>query len=215
MSSVAKDIDLVNTTYPAAITALPDQKFHLITPNSDLLLTLSFPTSYPLAAPTVVNVQSGTHENLTPGAITNIIAPLYDPASAQSSPPPTLLDVIKVLEANYNDDEVTYDHIQIPPNLPVYTLTPSDLSSELRNAWSSSLALTDRKSTFIAFATRVSNAEELDLKLAILKKDDWIQKATHTSVAYILNGSREAQGFDDDGETAAGPRMLHLLAVSY
>ncbi|KAG6916482.1 hypothetical protein DXG01_006676 [Tephrocybe rancida] len=75
--------------------------------------------------------------------------------------------------------------------------------------------ITDRKSVFIGRACRISHPSEVPLVLSHLMTDRRISRAAHP----IINawrcqaGSVLHQDNDDDGETAAGGRLAHLLQI--
>ncbi|KAK3263168.1 hypothetical protein CYMTET_28012, partial [Cymbomonas tetramitiformis] len=73
--------------------------------------------------------------------------------------------------------------------------------------------LTERKSTFQAHLASVTSADQAKAVVAVLIQNRKIAAATHNMVAYRvhLGNGVWAQDCDDDGETAAGSRMLHLL----
>lgn len=87
--------------------------------------------------------------------------------------------------------------------------------------WVASDPITDRGSTFIAFAAHVTSEEEAFAKLDLLKTDSKMRKASHIMSAWRIkcvaenNSNRIVtyQDSDDDGETAAGSRMLHLISI--
>mmetsp|Transcript_13048 Transcript_13048/g.40196 ORF Transcript_13048/g.40196 Transcript_13048/m.40196 type:complete len:284 (-) Transcript_13048:629-1480(-) len=74
----------------------------------------------------------------------------------------------------------------------------------------------DRKSTFQAHVARVGCEEDVTALLRQLKGNNKIAAATHNILAYRYfdrNTNTWTQDFDDDGESAAGKRLLHLLQV--
>lgn len=76
--------------------------------------------------------------------------------------------------------------------------------------------LTDRKSTFQAHAAEVTIVEQVSIVLRELKSNRKIATATHNIVAYRIHDTDRhvfVQDCDDDGESAAGSRLLHLLQV--
>lgn len=80
--------------------------------------------------------------------------------------------------------------------------------------WIASEPITDRKSTFQAFIKEVHSVDEAMDALDLLKQDRKIMRSRHNMTAYrIKNGEIRYQDFDDDGESAAGGRMLHLLTI--
>jgi len=76
--------------------------------------------------------------------------------------------------------------------------------------------LTDRKSTFQAHVAEVTSVDQVTLVVQELKTSRKIATATHNIVAYRINDVTRGvhvQDCDDDGESAAGSRLLHLLQV--
>lgn len=82
--------------------------------------------------------------------------------------------------------------------------------------WIASEPLIDRGSTFIGFSREVHSLDETQEALDLLTLDRKILRATHNISAWRIKGEKgvQYQDCDDDGETAAGGRLLHLLTVS-
>ncbi|KAG7798806.1 hypothetical protein KL929_001849 [Ogataea haglerorum] len=82
--------------------------------------------------------------------------------------------------------------------------------------WSISEAISDRKSTFVGFARSVESVEKAIEYLELLKQDRKVAKANHNMTAWRIRDPEtgaQYQDCDDDGETAAGGRLLHLLSI--
>ncbi|KAF2363904.1 Impact N-terminal [Trinorchestia longiramus] len=75
--------------------------------------------------------------------------------------------------------------------------------------------IVDRKSVFQPHLARVTSVDEVPVVLSRLKENRKIATATHNIYAYriTLPGAVLAQDCEDDGETKAGSRMLHLMGV--
>ncbi|XP_072946484.1 protein IMPACT-A-like [Epargyreus clarus] len=76
----------------------------------------------------------------------------------------------------------------------------------------------DRKSSFQGHAAEVHSLDDINAVLAKLKQNKKILNATHNMYAYRIEkkaskGTTVLQDCDDDGETHAGGRMLHLLQI--
>lgn len=75
----------------------------------------------------------------------------------------------------------------------------------------------DRKSIFQAHISPVNSREEVQLVIEKLKENKKIANATHNMYAYrIFDDQRHAllADCDDDGETGASSRMLHLMDIA-
>ncbi|KAF7727656.1 hypothetical protein EC973_007314 [Apophysomyces ossiformis] len=80
---------------------------------------------------------------------------------------------------------------------------------------SSDRPLIDRKSVFVAHAARVQNITQVKGVISKLMKNKKTAKATHNIMAYriVMPDGFVLQGCDDDGETAAGGRLLDLIQL--
>jgi putative IMPACT (imprinted ancient) family translation regulator len=89
--------------------------------------------------------------------------------------------------------------MEIPQGCPVihHSLTP----------------LINKRSVFVAHAAQIKNAQEIALVKQVLLSDKKIAKATHNITAFRWEDESGLmrQECDDDGETAAGGRLLHML----
>ncbi|KKA29031.1 hypothetical protein TD95_002187 [Thielaviopsis punctulata] len=84
--------------------------------------------------------------------------------------------------------------------------------------WTLSAVFTENKSTFLARAAPVSTPDEAVRYIAhLLATDRKVRAATHNMTAWRIGGDGGGPVFqdcDDDGETAAGSRMLKLLQIA-
>ncbi|PWO01059.1 UPF0029-domain-containing protein [Tilletiopsis washingtonensis] len=78
-------------------------------------------------------------------------------------------------------------------------------------------ALTERKSVFVGHAARITSPDEVPRVLASLLADRKVARATHPAIhAWVCRPEGAAalhRDCDDDGESAAGGRLAHLLDV--
>lgn len=87
--------------------------------------------------------------------------------------------------------------------------------------WFISSSITEKKSTFMARACTVTSPAQAQACVARLLEDKRAAKATHTISAYRVRALPTAdsvheityQDCDDDGENAAGGRLLRLLQI--
>ncbi|CAD5230931.1 unnamed protein product [Bursaphelenchus okinawaensis] len=87
--------------------------------------------------------------------------------------------------------------------------------SSRRYDWMSGECFEDRKSVFQAHIVNVHTKDEPMEALSQLLENSKIARATHNMYAYIIklpNGI-ELSDCEDDGEKAAGPKLLHMLKL--
>jgi hypothetical protein len=75
--------------------------------------------------------------------------------------------------------------------------------------------LVEKKSKFQAHVASISSVNEVEDIMDVLLQNTKVFNATHNIMAYRVESDRGNlhQDFDDDGESAAGKRLLHLLQV--
>ncbi|KAF9374321.1 hypothetical protein CPC16_001376 [Podila verticillata] len=76
--------------------------------------------------------------------------------------------------------------------------------------------IVDRKSVFVAHLAPITQAGEVPWMIQQLKQENKkVVKATHNIMAFRVENENGtiAQDNDDDGETAAGSRLLHLMSI--
>ena len=107
------------------------------------------------------------------------------------------------LESLHISDQVINDLLKNPEQEEIPEITHGE-------------PFTDRKSTFQAHLAYVVTLEQVKKVVENLKRNRKICNATHNVMAYrIFCGDRNShlQDCDDDGEAAAGSRLLHLLQI--
>ncbi|KAK9866859.1 hypothetical protein WJX84_005915 [Apatococcus fuscideae] len=76
--------------------------------------------------------------------------------------------------------------------------------------------ITEKRSTFQAHLAAVKSMEEVQEVMEALLQNNKIQNATHNIMAFRIRlplSDTYLQDCDDDGESAAGARLLHLLQI--
>jgi hypothetical protein len=97
--------------------------------------------------------------------------------------------------------------------------TGGGLTTTARERWREQIVsgepLVDRKSTFQAHLAPVFSAEEVQEVVAALMENTKIARATHNILAFRVTtpSGNVLSDCDDDGESAAGGRLLHLLSI--
>lgn len=82
--------------------------------------------------------------------------------------------------------------------------------------WTIAAPITEKKSIFLARVARVSSPTQAKSYVThLLATDKKAARATHNITAWRIRGPNDTsyQDCDDDGETAAGGRMLHLMQL--
>ncbi|CEP09639.1 hypothetical protein [Parasitella parasitica] len=94
-------------------------------------------------------------------------------------------------------------------------MTPNKYHTETPPPIFTSEALLDRKSSFVAHVATVHNVHEVKVVVSHLLQTKKIAKATHNILAYRITmpDGKVLQDNDDDGESAAGGRLSHLMQI--
>ncbi|KAL4457691.1 hypothetical protein ABPG75_012556 [Micractinium tetrahymenae] len=75
---------------------------------------------------------------------------------------------------------------------------------------------TEKRSTFQAHLAPASSMQHVEALMELLLQNNKIRAATHNIMAFRIEQAERGtflQDYDDDGETAAGGRLLHLLQM--
>lgn len=184
-----------------------------------ITLRIEFPPDYPDAPPSVLGTQS-VGQDVQKGmgsravdVVRDVLAEVYRPGEA------CIYDILEeVREAlekaeEQGDIQLHEDHQEEGPSEHAAS-DPIDLGPE--PPWILAPALTEKKSVFLARAAPVSSPAQAKHYIAhLLASDKKAARATHNMTAWRIRGPNETsyQDCDDDGETAAGSRMLHLMQL--
>ncbi|CAK7567982.1 MAG: hypothetical protein SEPTF4163_005960 [Sporothrix epigloea] len=237
---VAGDESLADLAIPTsaddvcrAVTAEGDNESSL--PWRRMCLRLWFPSTYPACPepPAVLGVQSvGRDIGLRrPGAAAHnaqrfgaALATVYQEGQV------CLFDAVEEFlrqrvaeEDGENDgqysDSGQDDTDRVAASLPsVHSIPQQQQPSEIP-PWTVADPVVELKSTFIARCAPVSSPAQASTYIQHLKDTDKrIRSATHNMTAWRIRGGKEFnsvtyQDCDDDGETAAGGRLLHLMQL--
>jgi hypothetical protein len=179
--------------------------------NRSVVLRLEYPPSYPDgdAPPSIIGTET-VGDNARAGrrivdTSREALAMVYRPGEA------CIYDLIEEVEQAIQQ-EPTSDVEDSPPDTkPVQ----DDLGPE--PPWAFSATITEKKSVFVARAAHVESVAQAKQYLHyLLSTDKKVAKASHNMTAWRikdLNSDATYQDCDDDGETAAGGRMLHLMQL--
>ena len=195
-------------------------------PQHETSLQVSFPRDYPASMPHVLGTEStGGHTRKGYGkyisdSARDILHRIFTPGSV------CLFDLLEELNTSLIDgsnDKLTASPSDQEQQASNVANTPPPFHPDLEEPPQLSLSapITEKKSTFLARACTVTSPAHARACIShLLAMDKRASKATHNITAYRIripaSGSTNAviyQDCDDDGETAAGGRLLHLLQL--
>lgn len=237
MQRLDDELSAIDAIYPDCVRRLtPDVHEITLPSHSKLQIQIKFPANYPLEMPCIVNAVSvdlSHDERYLKGVfektLQNVFQPdfecIFDFLSELESVLPDEPEV-SVDESVHNDvklkekdtkDTTKIDNARIE-NEPIAQQPPQQpiiQQVDPLQGWTISEPAVDRGSTFIAFVRKVHSVNEAQSFLETLKSDRKVAKSNHDMTAWRIqnaNGTR-VQDCDDDGETAAGGRLLHLISI--
>ncbi|CEP61128.1 Yih1p LALA0_S02e07360g [Lachancea lanzarotensis] len=211
-----QELDAIDAIYPEFLERLSDTQCMLKIPEHDsITVHLSFPSGYPTeAAPQVLEVDgTGANKALREEfekvmkTVWNCDVCVFDFLSEASE-----------VCSNWSEDELRALSLEPAEDLMAQQLENLELEKTIEKldiTWYQSEPVVDRGSTFIAFTTQVSSEDDARLKLDQLRMDPKVSRCQHVMTAWRIHGPGNVsyQDCDDDGETAAGGRLLHLLTL--
>ena len=216
------EIEAVNSIYGdgSLVSAEEDNVYILHLPDQSISLRIHFPARYPAEPPAVLGIQT-SGEHARKGYGTFVVDEFRDTLGRLFKPGEVcLFDVIEEVNATLasaadfpSEDTQTIDEHNIETVLPTKE-APAALAEA--PAWVLSDVVVEMKSVFIARCARVSSPDQAQLFLEhLLDSDKKVRSATHNITAWRIRGQNGVvfQDCDDDGETAAGGRVLHLLQL--
>ncbi|KAH7071277.1 ribosomal protein S5 domain 2-type protein [Paraphoma chrysanthemicola] len=188
-----------------------------------IVLRIEFPADYPDAPPSVLGTQS-VGQDVPKGmgsravdVVRDVLAEVYRPGEACIYD--LLEDVREALEKAEEHGELQL-HDQADDRhagedfKDASVEAIADIGPE--PPWIVAPAITEKKSIFLARVASVSSPAQARQYVAhLLATDKKAARATHNMTAWRIKGPNDTsyQDCDDDGETAAGSRMLHLMQL--
>lgn len=221
---LANEIDVINSIYGFGTLQKASGENNIYTlalTNNNVILRLSFPSEYPETTPKILGTETigdsvrkgyGTHILDT---AREILKDVYAPGLV------CVFDLMQELAVVLAEEPTEDQRISnaSKEQSPGRILTPEP--SFEAPSWTVSSTITEKKSVFLARTCTVTSPDQVQSYISnLLATDKRTAKATHNISAYrIRSHSLHAdtelifQDCDDDGENAAGGRLLHLLQV--
>jgi len=221
------EVEAINSIYGDRTLIPTDEEdiYILRLPGKDASLRLQFPIDYPATPLAVLDTQSsGEHTKKGEAAhvvdiFRDVLGKLYQPGDV------CLFNVIEEIHsslasttaAQIEDTEGTACHQDVyesPAETPL--ANGHDVESYGQPPWTLSDVIIESKSVFVARCAPVNSPDQAKLYLQhLLDSDKKVRSATHNITAWRIKGENGVafQDCDDDGETAAGGRVLHLMQL--
>jgi Uncharacterized protein family UPF0029/RWD domain len=227
------EVAALNSIYGDETVAVASSSLHetsavLRPPDIHFSFLLSFPSEYPDVPPQIRGTNStgssgrGEGENAV-NTLRQVLGIVYQPGQVCLF---DLLEEAGPLLLVHKHDSVE-DTAQDTPERSVSSAPAPSAADSLTDdpaaglpapSWILSEPLTVNKSLFVARACPVSSMSEVtDAVSHLIATNKKVASATHNIKAWRLKdaatGTGVVQDHDDDGETAAGGRLLHLLQL--
>ncbi|KAK3378245.1 ribosomal protein S5 domain 2-type protein [Podospora didyma] len=224
------EVEAINSIYGAGSltqSAAEDEPdiYILHLPGGAVSLRLRFSASYPSEPPAVLGTQSSGSTGKRGAASRDLelfraaVGEVYEPGQV------CLFDAIEKVkelldaargEVEQDDDEEA--HVVVVHHHDHHERGASDAAVLLSDEppWVMSDPVVELKSTFIARCAAVSSPTQAAQYVQhLLSVDKRVRGATHNITAWRIRGPNGTsfQDCDDDGETAAGGRLLHLMQL--
>jgi len=221
------EVEAINSIYGDGSLVPTDEGDVLILhlPGQGASLRLQFPSDYPTSPPVILGTHS-SGDHTRKGEAARIVALFRDTLGVAFHPGEVcLFDTIEAVTNTFSTahEGGDYGHegsSPLPQDLEVSGARPIlaevSSSSEDLPQWILSDVVVELKSVFVARCAQVSSTDQAKHYLQhLLDSDRKVRSATHNITSWRIRGDNGVtfQDCDDDGETAAGGRLLHLMQL--
>lgn len=208
-----EELSAIKAIYSEMLIRLSESRILIKIPQfEDISVQLSFPPSYPASVPPNVldvSVRKEKESYYKKKHLLNLFNQVMQ--SVFHSGSVCIFDFLTELDAILHEEQKNVSNqVDFEPVKNSMTF-----SSDPLDDWVASDPIVDRGSTFIAFAAHVKSEAEVFSKIDSLRTNNKFKKAAHLIQAWRIQspGGFVYQDCDDDGETAAGRRILHLITM--
>jgi uncharacterized protein UPF0029/RWD domain-containing protein len=220
-NALEDELTSINSIYEKNTLELVDVKGRICTLHlpsyTSVVLRVEFPGDYPESPPSILGTES-VGEDAPKGTGKGIVNLARDVISNLHRPgEPCIFDLVEGLNTILQDESPIRQMDEEPELVqatPAETEHIQDIESE--PPWTVSQPITEKKSVFVSRAAEVASPEQAKNYLQhLLVTDRKVARATHNITAWRIRGpdGTSYQDCDDDGEDAAGGRLLHLMQL--
>ncbi|RYP10517.1 hypothetical protein DL765_008086 [Monosporascus sp. GIB2] len=220
------ELEAINSIYgDGCLVRSDDNKniYILTPPGESSSLRIEFPQNYPAEPPVVIGTNSTGEGGKRGDAARELslfrqaVGTVYQPGIV------CLFDAIEELARLLETYASGEQQQSGSPSEGVGAIEPPEVKEPTSNVrtipeppWTISDPFVELKSTFVARCAKVTSVEEAEAFLQhLLATDKKVRTATHNITAWRIQGPNNTsfQDCNDDGETAAGGRLLHLMQL--
>ncbi|KAH7165959.1 ribosomal protein S5 domain 2-type protein [Dactylonectria macrodidyma] len=193
-----------------------EEVYVLRLPGDASSLRLSFAADYPASPPSVLATHHSSGGKRGAGArdlalFRAALGEVFEPGAV------CLFDAVEDFTRRREEDDADAPEPAPEPEPEHRAPSPAeDLEAFPPADWTASEVVVDSKSTFVAHVARVASPAQARHNVrSLLASDRRFRSATHNMTAWRIRGPGGAsfQDCDDDGEAAAGGRLLHLMQL--
>ncbi|XP_013854721.1 protein IMPACT isoform X2 [Sus scrofa] len=184
-------------------------------PKWTLCLQVMLPNEYPGTAPPIYQLKQNIGESILYLWVEKIRDVLIQ-KSQMTEPGPEVKKKTEEEDAECEDDVILACQPENPVKALDFDISASRTELEELPPIDHGVPITDRRSTFQAHLAPVVCPKQVKMVLAKLYENKKIASATHNIYAYRIyceDKQTFLQDCEDDGETAAGGRLLHLMEI--
>jgi hypothetical protein len=213
---LCNEIEAINSIYGEGTLEITyqDRVYVLHPPNRGESLRIQFPGDYPDGPPLVLGIHSSGKEAKR-GDATHVVEAFRDAIQRLfRAGQVCLFDVIE--DVNDNLTSTLFEQADANTDAELRDGEKPTIPASLAPPWIISEVITELKSVFVARCAPVISPDQAKQYLQhLLETDKKVAKATHNITAHRIRGEDGVsfQDCDDDGETAAGSRVLHLMQL--
>lgn len=236
---LAEEIKAIEAIFPGTVQFLTSEIYNFTVPNhEDVVVQVSFPIEYPEEAPSIIQVITKDNRKFPDNhyleeLVNQLLNDLFNVGdvvifellgeveqffdSYEQQHAEETLKMEKQLESLRIEEMKRKRQRAFDEKGPTLTQQLPKVEIDVTASWFQSEPVVDRGSTFIAYAKEIRSVQDAKDCFELLITDKKISRATHNMNAWRIQGENGVsfQDCDDDGENAAGLRMLHLIQVCF